>query len=61
MELCSLDQTFNENLATFIGDAGAILFLEKKYGKNTVQVNAYKAQMADEERFKSYVMLQQKN
>ena len=48
--------TFNENLATFIGDAGAVLFLEKKYGKNTEQVNAYKVQMTDEERFKSYVL-----
>ena len=48
--------TFNENLATFIGDAGAIRFLEKKYGKGSEEAEAYKAQIADEERFKSYVL-----
>ncbi len=53
--------TFNENLATFIGDAGAILFLEDKYGEAAEEVKAYKAQMADEERFKSYVLVAAKS
>ena len=48
--------TFNENLATFIGDTGAVLFLENKYGKDSEGVLTYKAQIADEEKFKSYVL-----
>ena len=53
--------TFNENLATFIGDAGAILYLEDKYGIEAEEVKQYKAQMADEERFKSYVLFAAKS
>lgn len=49
--------TFNENLASFIGDNGAILFLESKYGKQAPQVLQYKAEIEDEEKFKSYVLI----
>ena len=52
---------FNENLATFIGDSGAILFLENKYGKGAAEVLSYKAQIEDEEKFKSYVLLAAKS
>ena len=48
--------TFNENLATFIGDKGAILFLESKYGRGAEQVRVFKAGLADEERFKNYML-----
>lgn len=48
--------TFNENLASFIGDKGAVLFLEAKYGKGAEEVNEFLARQADEERFKSYML-----
>lgn len=48
--------TFNENLATFIGDNGAILFLENKYGKESEEVENYKNQLVDEVTFKQYML-----
>lgn len=48
--------TFNENLASFIGDKGAVLFLQAKYGKDAEEVTLFKAQQADEERFKQYML-----
>jgi predicted aminopeptidase len=52
--------TFNENLASFIGDKGAVLFLEAKYGAGAREVEDFKARQADEERFKSYMLLASK-
>ncbi|NVJ47980.1 MAG: aminopeptidase [Cytophagia bacterium] len=49
--------TFNENLASFIGDKGAIMFLEKKYGKGSHQVIEYKQSLQDEITFKNYMLL----
>lgn len=48
--------TFNENLASFIGDKGAILFLEAKYGKGANEVKEFMSRQADEELFKSYML-----
>lgn len=48
--------TFNENLASFIGDKGAILFLEKKYGKGSMQVEDFKESISDEITFKEYML-----
>lgn len=48
--------TFNENLASFIGDRGAIMFLEEKYGEGSNEVRKFKADIADEERFKQYML-----
>ena len=48
--------TFNENLASFIGDRGAVMFLEKKYGSDGTEVNAFKARNMDEELFKKYML-----
>lgn len=48
--------TFNENLASFIGDQGALLFLEEKYGKGAVEAEAYAAKLADETIFKSFML-----
>ena len=53
--------TFNENLATFIGDKGAILFMEKKYGKGASEVIDFIDQMEDELIFKNYMLLAAKN
>lgn len=33
---------FNENLADFVGDQGALLFLESKYGKGAKEIENYK-------------------
>lgn len=48
--------TFNENLASFIGDKGAVLFLEAKYGKGALEVNDFLVRQADEELFKNYML-----
>ena len=48
--------TFNENLATFIGDKGAIMYLEGKYGRGSDEVNVFKSTLVDEERFKGYML-----
>lgn len=49
--------TFNENLASFIGDKGGIMFLEKKYGKDSDQVIEYKQSLQDEVTFKNYMLV----
>ena len=48
--------TFNENLASFIGDRGAIMYLSSKYGKNSPEVSQYQSEIADEELFKAYIL-----
>lgn len=52
--------TFNENLASFIGDRGAVLFLQDKYGKGSDQVNEFIDNNKDEEAFKQYMLLSAK-
>ena len=47
---------FNENLANFIGDEGAELFLRQKYGQDAIELKAYQAQRADEHTFKSCML-----
>lgn len=47
---------FNENFASFIGRKGALLFLEKTYGKNSDPVARYLKQIADEDTLKSFVL-----
>ena len=41
------DVQFNENLATFIGDKGAILFLAHKYGSHSKEMEAHMDELAD--------------
>lgn len=48
--------TFNENLANFIGDRGAIMFLEEKYGEDSQEVIDFINQNADSEAFKRYML-----
>lgn len=48
--------TFNENLASFIGDKGAIMFLEDKYGEGSAQVEEFKESLKDEITFKNYML-----
>ena len=47
---------YNENLATFIGEQGAIRFLTNKYGANAVQTQNYKHYKADETLFGNYMV-----
>lgn len=48
--------TFNENLASFIGDKGAIMFLENKYGEGSKEVLEFKESLKDEVTFKNYML-----
>ncbi len=43
--------TFNENLASFIGEQGAMLFLIKKYGKQSTLFDEYKKSENDAQNF----------
>lgn len=47
---------FNENLANFIGDKGAELYLKKKYGENSEQLLKYKSRIKDEEIYTKHVL-----
>lgn len=47
---------FNENLASFIGDKGAVMFMENKYGSNSQEVLNYKYKMKDEEMYIDYAL-----
>lgn len=48
---------FNENLASFIGDKGAELFLTNQYGNNSLELKNYQQQKADQKLYKNYVLL----
>lgn len=43
--------TFNENLASFIGEQGAILFVTKKYGQDSDSLSYYKELEHDGQKF----------
>lgn len=48
--------TYNENLANFIGNQGAILFLQSKYGENSSQLEKYLAQRQDREKLNVFLL-----
>lgn len=50
------DLTYNENLANFIGNQGAILFLQFKYGENSLQLEKYLAQRQDREKLNAFLL-----
>ncbi|MBL4755696.1 MAG: aminopeptidase [Flavobacteriales bacterium] len=41
------DDGFNENLATFVGDNGAIVFMKHKYGENSIELKRYVGAIED--------------
>jgi len=43
--------TFNENLATFVGQKGALLFISKRYGPTSPEMNDYEALLHDNQLF----------
>lgn len=48
--------TFNENLATFIGNRGAEKFLEHKYGHGSDELNEYMTTRIDSKKFTRYIV-----
>jgi predicted aminopeptidase len=46
----------NENLATFVGDQGAVMFLRHKYGPDSPQLRTFLADEHDRLRFTDHVM-----
>ena len=50
------DIQFNENLASFIGDKGAILFLLDKYGEGSRQVTAFNEELADFKNLRNHLL-----
>lgn len=49
------DIEFNENLADFIGDQGARLFLKSKYGINSEEYKSYLSGLENQDKFSSYI------
>jgi predicted aminopeptidase len=47
---------YNENLANFIGDQGALRFLESRFGKNSAPLQKYVEQKADIQTFRNFVL-----
>jgi predicted aminopeptidase len=47
---------FNENLASFVGQKGAIEFIKYKYGENSKEMATYAQEKKDEEALKSFIL-----
>ena len=47
---------YNENLATFVGEQGAVQFLTARYGEQSAQLNNYLNQKADEELYSDHML-----
>jgi predicted aminopeptidase len=50
------DVTFNENLANFIGDKGAELFLANRFGKNSKEYKEYEESKEDDLIYNKYIL-----
>lgn len=48
---------FNENLANFVGEEGAKLFLEEKYGKESKELNDYIFSLQDSKKYSNFMLL----
>lgn len=48
--------TFNENLATFVGEQGALMYLSKKYGVDTYEYHQYANNKSDYEKYCKHVL-----
>lgn len=55
------DIQFNENLASFVGDKGAILFLESKYGKPSLELNDYLNDFEDMAKVRAHLLTATEN
>lgn len=47
---------YNENLATFVGDQGAVLFLKYKYGVESKEMKDYIGHISDIERYANHIL-----
>jgi predicted aminopeptidase len=47
---------YNENLATFVGDQGAVLFLKYKYGVESKEMSDYIGHIGDIEKYSNHVL-----
>ncbi|MCS6967470.1 MAG: aminopeptidase [Cytophagales bacterium] len=47
---------YNENLASFVGQQGAIMFLRHRYGENSPEMKRYLTDLADKKRFINFVL-----
>ena len=50
------DVDYNENLASFVGDYGAIRFLTQKFGQNSPQLAYYMNDKVDDDIFNNYML-----
>lgn len=50
------DVQFNENLATFVGNRGAELFLIRKYGGNSSEFSSYLSAREDRKKFTDHIL-----
>lgn len=50
------DIQFNENLASFVGDKGAVIFLRSKYGEDSPEMKSYMQDMEDMATVRSYLL-----
>lgn len=50
------DVDFNENLASFIGEKGAIKYLATKYGASSVQLKQYMEEDVDDKTYNEYML-----
>ena len=49
------DVHFNENLASFIGDKGAILYLENKYSNESSEIKNYLEELSDLQKIRNHM------
>lgn len=47
---------FNENLASFIGEQGAVLYLKQKFGENSVQISTYFKKDDDSFKYRQHIL-----
>ena len=48
---------FNENLASFVGEQGAIMFLKQTYGNSSSELNTYIQQELDSKKFINHMLI----
>ena len=49
------EDAFNENLATFVGDNGAIVFMKHKFGENSIELERYIGALNDIEKYSDHM------
>ena len=50
------EDSFNENLATFVGDNGAIIFMKHRYGAGSTEVKQYLETLDDIEKYSEHMI-----